>query len=1016
MNHRSLKQWALATTLLTGAALSAPALAQEEGEQSDTTDRIVVTGSRLVASSIDSVNPVISVDAAAFKQQGVSDVVDLVNTIPGIEPAQTTDISNGASGASTIDLRGLGATRNLLLIDGHRLPAGNATSTPGGAGYASDANLVPAALIDRVEVVTGGSSAVYGSDAVSGVTNFILRRDFEGIEINARAGWNVDSNDNDRAQEWLENSAPDGVVPTDDEIDGRKVDFSVIMGTSLPDDRGNVTGYVQYIDQREVLQGTRDHSRCATSQDFSGRQDDGGVICLGSNFGPFPTTFSLSPITDPSTGLPLDPQPGSLIEVGDTVSLDENGNIPRDADGNIVTGATNAYNFNPTNFFQRPFTRWNGGFMARYEVTDNVEAYMDFGFTDNITDAQIAPSATFGEITQINCNNPFLSPELQTVICTDRGLSGDDLAPVQINRRGVESGGRNSRIELTNFRFVGGLRGEVVGWDYDVFAQHAVTRQTDTNTNDFQIDLFQEALLVEEDANGNLVCTSGRDGCQPLNLFGTTPVDPEALAAVAVPSIVTGRIEQTVFGGTLSNDLGEYGIVSPFADEGVQMLVGAEYREDALQNTPDSILRNGNATGLGGPTSPVDGETNVWEVFTEANVPLIQGGVFAEELTFTGAYRYSDYSATDRSGPTPVTGLGEFQTDTYAAGLVWSPVEDVRFRAQYQRAVRAPNIFNLFSAQVQQLFPGSDPCSGSNPTASVSACEASGLDPSLYGLVPPDAGQLNELSGGNPDLEPETADTTTLGVVYTPQFAPNLRLSVDYFNIEIEDFISSIPGTQIISGCIDEGNEEFCDLFNRDSLGTIQINGDVEATLQNIAAYNTSGFDFQANYRFDATDVGLPDIGGFVLNYIGTYTEELEFQSLPTTEPFDCAGFYGDTCGTPFFEYSHNATATWQSNFNVDVTLTWRHLGEVSAFGYDPETGSFPGTFQWNPSFDAQNYFDLFANWNVRDNVSLNAGVNNLLNEDPPIDDFSSTDNGNTYPGVYPATGRYVFFGASVNY
>ena len=1007
MRPNSLKACLMASTLVAGLG-AAPVFAQDD-------DVIVVTGSRLATNNIDTASPVVGIDAEAISVRGVSDIVELVNTLPSVQPAQSTAVSNGANGASTIDLRGLGPTRNLVLIDGHRLPAGNAISNPTGIGFASDVNLVPSALVQRVEVVTGGSSAVYGSDAISGVTNFQLRRDFEGIELNSRVGWHADTNDNDFMQGVLAASSPDGVVPTSDEVDGRALDLSLIMGAGLDNGRGNVTGYIQYVDQREVLQGTRDHSRCATSQDFSGRADDGGVICLGSNFGPFPTTFSLSALTDPVTGLPLAVQPG-VVAPGLTISLNETGVVPRDGLGNVVTGATNAYNFNPTNFFQRPFTRINAGFMARYDVTDNLEVYMDVGFTDNITDAQIAPSGTFGEVNEVNCDNPFMSAELLDIICTSRGLSGSDLSPLQLNRRGVESGGRNSRIELTNLRAIAGIRGDIGGWDYDLFVQNAITRQTNRNTNDFQIDLLQEAILVEDDGAGNLRCTSGRAGCIPLNLFGTTPVDPAALQAVATPTIVVGRIEQTVFGATISNSLEEFGIQSPMAGDAVQILFGAEFRKDELENQPDSILIAGNATGLGGPTSGVNGETSVLDLFTEFSVPLIQDQPGFYDLSFNAAYRYSDYTATDRSGPTPVSGLGEAQTDTYGFGLVYAPIEDIRFRAQYQRAVRAPNVFNLFSSQVQSLFAATDLCSGPTPVATQARCQASGLDPALYGFVPPDAGQLQQLNGGNPNLQPEVADTTTFGVIYTPSQVPGLRLSVDYFEIEIDDFIATIPAAEIVSGCLTGGNDDFCALFNRDNLGTIQINGDVSATLQNVAAYTTSGFDVQASYGFDATDIGLPDIGGFDLNYVATITDELLFQSLPTSAPFECAGFYGTQCLTPTFEYSHAATLRWQTNHDVDLTLTWRHLGEVASFGYDATTGSFPGTFSFAPSFDAQNYLDAFVSYDLRDNVNLNMGVNNLLNEDPPLDDFSSSNNGNTYPGVYDATGRFVFFGARISY
>ena len=999
-----LRATALASVSLGVAA--APAFAQDSDEESS--DRIVVTGSRLNQANITSSSPVLTVDSQAFIARGTIDAVDLVNTLPAAVADETGSESNGANGTSTLNLRGLGETRTLVLVDGKRLPAGRANNLGAdGNDFASDINIIPAPLIERVEIVTGGASAVYGSDALGGVANFILRRDFEGLELNATTGFYHDTNNDDFIQGVLASTSTDGVVPTGSVTDGRTIDVSGIFGTGLDNGRGNMTGYIRYVDQRAIEQGSRDISRCATSQDFVGDQFDGGAICLGSNFGPFPTTISLSPIVG-DDGLPLNPQPGTPGNLG-TISLDAAGLIPRDADGNVITGASNAFNFNPLNFFRRPTTRWNAGFMAHYDINESIEAYLDFGYTDNITQAQIAPTGTFGEVQEINCDNPFLSAELLDVICTDRGLAGGDLAPVQINRRNVEGGGRNTQYELTNMRLVGGFRGELAdNWEYDVFGQFAVTRQTDINTQDWEIDLLNEALQAVDDGNGNIVCTSGRAGCIPLNLFGTTPVDPDAIAAISVPTILTGRIEQTILGGTLQTDLGEFGISSPFADEGPLVLGGLEYRKDDLVSRPDAVLGIGNSTGLGGANTGTEARTTVWEIFGEAAIPLVQGAPFAEEISLSGAYRYSDYGAVNLIGAVPEKG-GEFTTDAYSAGLSWAPVSDIRVRAQYQRAVRAPNVFNLFATQSEQLFGDSDPCSGATPTATLERCVASGLNPALFGLVPPDAGQLQQLTGGNPDLQPELSDTITLGAVFQPSQIPGLTLSIDYFDIDIEDYITTIPGADIVSGCLEQGNDDFCALFNRDQLGSIQIDGNVSATNQNIASFTTSGIDIEARYQFDAVDFGLPNVGGFNVTYAATWLDELTFQSLPTSTPFDCAGFVAGSCdglnGNPVFEYSHNLSVGWQSNFDVDVRVLWRHLGPVDVLPGD--------TFSFTDEFEAENYLDLFASYHIRDNVDLNVGINNVFANDAPIDSFN-LGNGNTYPSVYDAIGRYVFFGARV--
>jgi len=1026
----------LSTTLIALTAVSSqPVFAQSS--DAPEIDEIMVTGSRISSANIVASSPVTTLDNTAFERTGAIDAVDVLNALPSVTAAQDSNVSNGATGTSSLNLRGLGTTRNLILVDGKRLG-------PGRPNVASaDLNQVPTPLLERVEVVTGGASAAYGSDAIAGVANFILRRDFEGFELNTNFGFFVDSNSNGFAQEVTDLSSTDGVTPSRTEVDGFTTDVSAVFGTNFDHDRGNITGYVRYVDQKAVLQGDRDVSRCAIIDFGPVAGDD--VFCVGSNFGPFPTTLALPTILETdvngdtvqfltnadgdfidAAGMVVDRFSAIVAPAGTapelqrarqalgttagTISLDASGNFALGADGN-GQGSSNAFNFNPTNFFQRPTQRIQGGFLANYEINSNAEVYLDASFFRNTTDAQVAPSATFGEIQQINCDNPFLTPALLEAICTSNGFSGTDLANVQVNRRFVEAGGRNSLIELDNLRLVGGIRGEIAqsGWDYDIFGQYSTTSQTDTNTNDGDINLLQEALLVREGANGP-ECTSGRAECLPLNLLGTTSVDEVALAAILTPTILAGETEQIVIGGTVQGEIAEFS--SPWSESGLSVLAGVEYRKDDLRGQPDSILIRGGSTGLGGPSRPTDASAEVHEIFAEVGVPLAEGLPFTENLSATGQFRYSEYDYQNNlPGVEEADGVS---TTAYSAGLSWTPINDIRLRGQYQRAVRAPNVFELFLPQGIGLFNDSDPCSGGvgsdNLTATRDACARTGLQPALFGAVIADAGQLNELTGGNLSLQPETSDTFTLGAVVQPSIAPGLVLSVDYFDITVDDFITGIPAASILDGCLDNSQPQFCDLINRDTNGTLQNDGFISAISQNVAERVSKGFDLAASYKFDLSDIGLGNHGGVGLNYISTIYTALEQTSFPGADVDDCRGFYGGSCFTGDItpKYGHNASLTWDTNHNVSTTLSWRHVGEVRSQGDEVPEGGIGNVFE------AENYLDLFATWDAAESLSFNAGINNLTDNDPPISDFRFTANGNTFPSTYDSAGRYIFVGAKL--
>jgi len=817
-----------------------------------------------------------------------------------------------------------------------------------------------------------------------------------------------DSNSSSLAQDILEQSANDGRVPTNSVVDGETFDISAVFGTAFDGGRGHITGYARYVDQSAVLQGTRDISRCAVLAfgPEPGPLDFTNTSCLGSGFGPFPTTLTLGAVINPDTGLPLDDQPGFI----GAVPLSPSGELLTEADGSFTNAGVNAFNFNPDNFFQRPTERIQGGFLANYEVTENIEAYLDVFFFRNTTDAQIAPSATFGEVQSVNCDNPFLTPELVDLICTQRLFGPTDEATVQVNRRFVEGGGRNSAIELDNIRLVGGFRGEIgeTEWSYDVFGQYSTTSQSATLTEDGNIDLLQEALLVTTDVNGNPVCTSGREGCLPLNLFGTTPVDPVALAAVLTPTVVTGEVTQEVAGATLQGPLNNFS--SPFAENPVNLLVGVEYRRDALTSQPDSILLVGGSTGLGGPRNAVDGESEVYEIFAETNIPLLEGHQFAENLTLTGQFRYSDYSF--ENGLAGGDQSDGFSTEAWSVGGTWTPVSDIRFRGQFQRAVRAPNVFELFRPQSLGLFDDDDPCSGPTPTATVTECTRTGLPSSLFGLVQADAGQLQALTGGNTGLQPEESDTFTVGAVIRPRFIEGLTLTVDYYDISVDDFIAGIPPQTILDDCINDTQPDFCQFISRDGLGTLQVDGFISAPLQNIAERVAEGIDLGLDYNFSPVDWGLGDWGDFNVNYVGNIVTALEQVSFPGAEVTDSRGLFGGSTftGNVNPEYRHVANFGWVPNDVLSFNLAWRYIGSVE------NDGDLAANVQETAfgQFDAENYFDLFGQWNVSEKLVLSAGVNNVLDNDPPFSDFRFTNNGNSFPSTYDALGRYAFVGAKI--
>jgi outer membrane receptor protein involved in Fe transport len=1015
MSKNTSLRTAVRTILFTSAASAA--IVSPTQAQDDTIQEVVVTGSRIAQPNLETTSPVTQVTAEDVITQGVTKIEDLVNQLPQAFAAQNGTVANGATGTATVNLRGLGATRTLVLIDGRRMPYGGVSS----GSAAADLNQIPTAMVERVEVLTGGASAVYGSDAIAGVVNFIMKKDFEGVQIDGQYSLYQHTNDfggpgavklRDVIRQRAAGNPQQFALPDDNVTDGNSVMGSILVGVSTEDGRGNITAYASYQDSKAILQRDRDYSACslATGEPLF------SFACGGSGTS-FPGTFSDFGANSNASNGP-DGIRGTPDDVADTNPLPSYNFTVDQGTGNFRPFTSDdQYNFGPLNHYLRPDTRYSLGAMGHYELAPFADVYTQLMFTDVRSVAQTAPGGMFiGDVGgTINCDNPLLSTQQFNAIgCSVPNADGSDreTVPMYIGRRNVEGGGRQTDFHNSSFRGLIGARGAFAdGWNYDVSTQFSRTTTNEITLNFFSKPKIERALdVVTDPATGNPVCRSVLDGtdpnCVPYDIFGVGGVTPAALNYLQTPGLEQGVVDQNIALGVITGDLGNIGGRLPWADESIKVAFGIESRNDRLTLTTDDLTASDQLSGTGGATIGLSGTTNVNDVFMEASVPLVQGQTGFEQLSFDTAYRYSDYN----SGTT---------TDTYKFGMDWAPVQDVRFRASYQRAVRAPNVVELFTAQGFNLFDiTGDPCgakvAGTANEAPVAACLATGVPASLVRSATLDnpSGQYNFQQGGNLDLDPETSNTVSYGVVLTPRFAPGLSVSIDYFDIDVEDMISTFGADNTLVACYKFSDPAACARIKRNANGSLWIgDGHVENLNTNIGGLSTSGVDLNLNYT--GWDIGR--WGSLNFNLAGTHLIELitdpGAQGFPA---FDCAGKFAGSCVSSLTTAVNPELRTrfrigWQTPWNVDVALTHRYISSVEMDGGKPE--------RIDRKLAAEHYFDLFAGWAVNDMASVRLGINNVLDEDPSITTVvGTTGNGNTYPQVYDALGRYIFGGMTVKF
>ena len=928
----------LAIAVTAGPMAVGSAAAQQQATE---LDAIVVTGSRIQSQNMTASSPVAEIAAEEFQYTGATKVEDLVNQYPQLALNFDNFQNNPSTGYATVDLRDLGPQRTLTLVNGRRIPKG--------LGETPDISIIPAALVQRVDILTGGASAVYGSDAVAGVVNFILDDKFEGVSINA--GYSAYQHDNDNSYLRPLMDARDFDYPDGNSgFDGRSRNIDFAIGGRFGES-GHAMGWMTWRKNDALLQGQRDYSSCALN--------NAGTACGGSA------------TADPGNFYVFAPSVGGFYALPD-------------ANGTWAEADPYIYNYAPVNYYQRPDTRFTAGSSIQYEVNDYVKPYLTTMFVNRRSAIQIAPSGAFFTDLNVPCDTSVIGS-----LCSDLGVTEDELT-IYVAKRNVEGGPRVGRDDNTSYSITSGVAGALSDtWAYDASFTYNRSVTKNENINDFVTTRVRDGLLG---------CPAGSfDGCLPYNVW-EDDVSPEAAQALQGVGIVNYTTSMKVANAYVTGELG-FGL--PSAEDPISIVAGYEWRAETYDRIADSNMATGNFTGLGGPTSSASGEIKVSEGFFEAAVPLLGNVGVLDSWGLELGYRYSDYSNS-----------GSVHTYKVGTGLNFAD-NKFRVRAGYNRAIRAPSITELLNPNTIGLWAGEDSCAGSSPRYTLEQCLRTGVTAAQYGNIAANpASQYNQIGGGNLALDPETADTFTFGFAATP--IDGLNLSVDYYDIKIEDALRPIGASNILAGCALGNVDELCAQIRRNAAsGDLfrgsdpEISGLVFNAIDNYGNLRFRGIDLAAGYNWD--------IGAGRLNtsFMGTYVIDQELEPIPglAVTTYDCAGRINASCNT----------AEWRHFMNVryaldrySIGLRWRYIGEKD---YTLETGEAGATDRVlvgnGGKIGAFNYLDLSGSLQLGDYATWTVGVNNIADKEPPMVGGSLVLNGNSVGG-YDQVGRYIF--SSINF
>lgn len=981
-------------------ALPLPLLAQTQDTVRDgassaelAVEEVVVTGSRIArGTDYEASVPVTSVDSGDLKLAGAVNPERLLNTLPqftarGAATSSSTSVQDPtASGVASLSLRGLGPSRTLTMVNGRRWMIYDSSQL-------SDVNTIPAGLIEKIEVVTGGSSAVYGSDAIAGVVNFILRDDFEGVEISSQ--FNIDGH---------------GDAPVSD--------TTLTMGGNFSDDRGNAVVSLNYLNRGEIRQTDRDFG-LAILTDGTDANGNLAVVRGGSSFVPNGRYTGL-----PLTAAVLQANPGynqSLIDAG-LAGLGNSGFIMSD-DGSSqrpFVSPQDLYNWADGMYLQIPQERWAITGLASFDFNDYATGYLETSFSYNET--VIGLAATFiSDTLQVEVDNPYVSAELQNVFSELDMINApiaDGLVDLGINRRVREGGTRRQFDERTAYRALMGLRGDLptnsdrnffTDLSYDVYYSFARVQNSQTQEGNISRSKFKEGVLSAANSSAG---SSLANGNPLINPFGEN-ISADAIDYISVSTSNLDTTEFTVAAATLSANLFELPAGT------VAGVFGTEWRSANNRFQPDELLSSGDIAGFF-TGSPGQGEVNVSEIFAEFRAPLLADKGIVQELNLNAAFRSSDYD---------VDSVGS--VFTYLGGLDWLVSDSFAVRAQFQHAIRAPNVGELFGGQTIGTPSAVDPCAqpdAATDTVKRDVCVATGVPIALVGTSAVQTNpQVSVLLGGNPNLEAEESDTFTIGFTVNPEFAEALKVSVDYFDISLTGAIAPLAGgpQNILNLChnvLQNPNSTTCQALNRNpATGDLVSSGHYVAALsENIGEIETRGVDFQVLYSFDL-DFGIFDSSSSMsLSYNGTWTDELTqtpVSELPALKDY-CVGTFGNTCGDPTPEYKSTTRLSWA---NGPMTLSARHrwIGEVTLDQIvlparlgeaGPSASDFPVS-----KVSGMHYLDLSFEYQAGDQLDFYGGINNVLDNDPPVMGRAA-ERFNTWADTYDAIGTEFFVGFTASF
>ena len=963
-----LKYFLTSGLCTTAMLLSANAgYAQDQSPADGDEERIIVTGSRLIRSDLSAPSPTAVMNAADLRAAGSITIEETLNELPQLQAAGTAqNNADNGSGVLTANLRGLGDERTLVLVNGRRFIPSSSTGIV-------DLTNIPDALVKRVEIMTGGASAVYGSDAIAGAVNFILMDDFEGIEAGYQYG-----------------SAFEG--------DGANHKIDLTIGGNFADGRGNVVVSGSFSKRDPVFMADREFSAVSLFD------RDGQLVPGGSGNIPGTRVGLTQDQRDSFVGLDLS-DAGAGCDVGG-IRFGEGGEVLPFCD------PEDRFNFSPLNYLTRPLERYQLTSLAHYDITDNVTAYVETHFAHHRNAYQQAPEA-FSPTTQGDpddnlvivdyANNPLLPDPVRDMIAANTAIfdptDSGNATFTSKGRRANEIGPRHFSFEKTSFSVTTGLRGEYTiadnpwTWDTNYTFQRGTSQEYTTGEiSGLALTLGLDAI---DDGEGGAVCRNNLINCVPVNIFGLDSITPDAVDFLAPPHGSARVFQRQIFSGVTTGDLFELP-AGPVATA-----FGVEYRKDQFDFRPDAAEASGQFGAT--PRLPSSNSFDVKEVFAESRLPLVSDAPFAEDLALEVAARYSDYSSI---------GSGF----TWKVGGEWAPVEEFRFRAAFNRAVRAPNLNELFSPITGGFTSGDDPCANPGKSAADSQlCVAQGVPQADVADFEQIGLGVTQRRGGNPNLQEEKSDTFTVGFVWRPEAVEGLNVTLDYYKVKVKDAISTINAQTMMNACFASGDNSsiFCQNIVRNST-TGQIRR-VNAQFENISNLEVSGIDFQVDYSFDADALALPGEAAtiFLQSVIGYQFDDIEVP-FEGQDPVDCSGVFGGVCsgqGTPITSKTKGVfNATWMSG-PATVRAQARYLGGLDRLAADVDGQAIQ-------SVGATWYFDLNASFvfGENENIEVFGGITNLFDKQPPVLGFFDVGDSNTDPSLYDTVGRRFNTGVRVRF